>query len=281
MQRLNWSIAPQRVSSLRKVFPTLYSRGGFTLIELLVVIAIIAILAAILFPVFSQAREKARQSTCVNNLKQLGLSFVQYTQDYDEMIPRTRYGIRCPFGRYRWMEVILPYCKNTQLYDCPSYTVLVQYVKRYEPDNDVTDCNWPETPTHSGASISYGANLAYWCPDGSGQPGDYPYSTNFPMNKHLAQVVVPADTFLLWDHWWFESGWTSKEGEPCSQPVDYDDTTNPPVLINATRGWVLHARHLKGISFNYCDGHSKWLNIQTILKANANGILPPFTIEDD
>jgi prepilin-type N-terminal cleavage/methylation domain-containing protein len=62
-------------------------RGGFTLIELLVVIAIIAILAAILFPVFAQAREKARQTTCVSNLKQIGTAFMMYVQDYDETYP--------------------------------------------------------------------------------------------------------------------------------------------------------------------------------------------------
>ena len=68
------------------------SRRGFTLIELLVVIAIIAILAAILFPVFAKAREKARQTSCLSNLKQLGLSFLMYAQDYDELLPSYRLG---------------------------------------------------------------------------------------------------------------------------------------------------------------------------------------------
>jgi len=93
-------------------------RRGFTLIELLVVIAIIAILAAILFPVFARAREKARQSSCQSNLKQLALAMLMYAQDYDERMPM------------RWVErgsddiyipdLIYPYVKNAQLFECPS-----------------------------------------------------------------------------------------------------------------------------------------------------------------
>jgi len=91
------------------------TRKGFTLIELLVVIAIIAILAAILFPVFAQARERARQATCTFNMKQLGLGFVQYTQDYDECYPcggnnQTAQG---------WGEEIYPYVKSNGIFRCP------------------------------------------------------------------------------------------------------------------------------------------------------------------
>ena len=89
-------------------------RKGFTLIELLVVIAIIAILAAILFPVFAKAREKARQASCTSNVKQLMLAFLMYAQDYDEKFP-TQYNC---WGT--WVFLIQPYIKNTQLYMCPS-----------------------------------------------------------------------------------------------------------------------------------------------------------------
>ena len=124
-------------------------KRGFTLIELLVVIAIIAILAAILFPVFAKAREKARQTSCLSNLKQIGLGILQYTQDYDEKFPVYMVGQGAGTGAYvlapagnpgsiytvsdggsgampncglylSWMDVIYPYVKNVQIFRCPS-----------------------------------------------------------------------------------------------------------------------------------------------------------------
>ena len=92
-------------------------RTGFTLIELLVVIAIIAILAAILFPVFARAREKARQSSCLSNTKQIGLAILQYVQDYDEKFFAYRMDSG---GVYYWDIVTAPYMKNTQILRCPS-----------------------------------------------------------------------------------------------------------------------------------------------------------------
>ncbi len=90
---------------------------GFTLIELLVVIAIVAILAAILFPVFARAREKARQASCLSNVKQIGLATMMYVQDYDETYPAHRSG---PTADYDWPTPIVPYVKNGQLFACPS-----------------------------------------------------------------------------------------------------------------------------------------------------------------
>src|SRR6185437_593778 len=113
-------------------------RKGFTLIELLVVIAIIAILAAILFPVFAQAREKARQATCLSNLKQIGLATLQYNQDYDEYFYAHRYNltggaqnplISAPHGnnisgkaltKMFWISMLQPYTKSYDVFKCPS-----------------------------------------------------------------------------------------------------------------------------------------------------------------
>src|SRR5207248_9806680 len=103
-----------------------YLRRGFTLIELLVVIAIIAILAAILFPVFAQAREKARMTTCLSNLKQVGTGLMMYAQDYDEMLPGSKvyanpgHPLYKSYGWALWVPIIDPYVKNRPVYNCPS-----------------------------------------------------------------------------------------------------------------------------------------------------------------
>ena len=102
------------------------TKGGFTLIELLVVIAIIAILAAILFPVFAQARAQARKTTCLSNNKQVGLSILMYDQDYDETLPllfvrASTFNAQdfIPGGTQDWHNLIQPYTKNYQMMICP------------------------------------------------------------------------------------------------------------------------------------------------------------------
>lgn len=96
------------------------SKRGFTLIELLVVIAIIAILAAILFPVFAKAREKARQTSCLSNLKQIGFSLNMYLQDYDETFPVANLSGWGPSGWPNWCAWIMPYVNNDNIFACPS-----------------------------------------------------------------------------------------------------------------------------------------------------------------
>jgi len=117
-------------------------KRGFTLIELLVVIAIIAILAAILFPVFARAREKARQTACLSNVKQIGLAILMYVQDYDEKFPPNYMGswrdaAIDPLGytgtsNYHWWDCrVLPYMANTQIWRCPSQSTPVSYGNDY------------------------------------------------------------------------------------------------------------------------------------------------------
>ena len=95
-------------------------QAAFTLIELLVVIAIIAILAAILFPVFARARENARRSSCQSNLKQIALGVKQYIQDYDEKFPLATAALTASAGTVGWADSIQPYLKSSQIYQCPS-----------------------------------------------------------------------------------------------------------------------------------------------------------------
>ncbi|MDX1935256.1 MAG: DUF1559 domain-containing protein [Capsulimonadales bacterium] len=118
------------------------NHSAFTLIELLVVIAIIAILAAILFPVFAQAREKARQTSCASNLKQIGLALAMYVQDYDETYPNRRFepfGAAPDFSDYdqnSWRSVIQPYVRNRELLTCPSNPD--RTVPSYDPEFGVS-----------------------------------------------------------------------------------------------------------------------------------------------
>jgi len=137
------------------------SRNGFTLIELLVVIAIIAILAAILFPVFARAREKARQTSCLSNLKQLSLAILMYAEDYDETLPY----YQRPFG-VAWYDDLNPYMKNRQALVCPS--------KR--------DWN-PGATTHK---TGYGLNHTVF-PSGLGSPSP-------PASVALAEIDRPSET---------------------------------------------------------------------------------------
>jgi prepilin-type N-terminal cleavage/methylation domain-containing protein len=119
--------------------PRRRTRTGFTLIELLVVIAIIAILAAILFPVFAQARESARRSGCQSNMKQVTTAILMYAQDYDETLPYQQDGDLCDYGKSShavWINSTMPYVKNKQVWWCPS-------TDKWAPlPNDVSDSNY-------------------------------------------------------------------------------------------------------------------------------------------
>ena len=142
---------------------------GFTLIELLVVIAIIAILAAILFPVFAQAREKARQTQCTNNLKQIGTAVQMYSQDYDEMMPYLAYNGGNTLGVH-WFDSLTPYIKNAGVWRCPSANPSVR-----------TSGLWANSPSFAQRQV------------------DYAWNENAAPGVSQAVCTHPADTFLLMD----------------------------------------------------------------------------------
>ncbi|BCM88473.1 hypothetical protein IAD21_00306 [Abditibacteriota bacterium] len=178
---------------MRRVSPPL-SRRAFTLVEILIVIAIIVLLAAILFPSFALVREKARQSTCASNLKQIGLAVAQYTQDYDEHYP-TFYVDTEDHPRDAWY-LCLPYVKNDEIFHCPS-------------DFDADDCDPANGCTSSGKEISYGFNsgpLYAWAwppmspPENMPQGGIYSEGTAyFAYGDSLASDVAPSSSFLAAD----------------------------------------------------------------------------------
>jgi prepilin-type N-terminal cleavage/methylation domain-containing protein/prepilin-type processing-associated H-X9-DG protein len=156
---------------------------GFTLIELLVVIAIIAILAAILFPVFAQAREKARSASCLSNAKQIALAIQQYTQDYDEMFPMA---IQNDWNN-SWPVLVQPYVKNIAVFRCPS-------------DGNLGQPDW--TVGWAGVPISYAANGAYtWnasinLNETIGVMG-MAQTWLTPLARSLGSVGRPAETILI------------------------------------------------------------------------------------
>jgi prepilin-type N-terminal cleavage/methylation domain-containing protein/prepilin-type processing-associated H-X9-DG protein len=213
-------------------------RTGFTLIELLVVIAIIAILAAILFPVFARARENARRASCQSNLKQIALGFAQYTQDYDEKYPlvawyTTTYSATpwvaqtdpsMPGSKFyvgtgatggqgnwvSWMDIIYPYIKSTQIFVCPSAI-----------NNPAIE-----------PSYGYNRNIS------GGPLGKDPLS--------LSTVDRPSETVLILDYN-TRYGTYANAGEYCG------------AFLNPASSWYnIIYPHLEGGNIAYADGHVKW-----------------------
>jgi len=158
-------------------------RKGFTLIELLVVIAIIAILAAILFPVFARAREKARQTSCLSNLKQLGLATQMYCQDYDEKCSMSIY--LAGTQAYTMYHVHAPYIKNTQIFDCPSEPAAMTRA-------ELMALGLPVAPGFE--TTSYDFNFAVF-EDGPNNPLT---GANDPVVS-LGQIPKPAETPGMYD----------------------------------------------------------------------------------
>jgi prepilin-type N-terminal cleavage/methylation domain-containing protein/prepilin-type processing-associated H-X9-DG protein len=208
-------------------------KTGFTLIELLVVIAIIAILAAILFPVFARAREKARQTSCLSNLKQLGLAIQMYAQDYDERLTRP-YRYMYPNGTrslFWWGDMMQPYIKNYQLLECPSGSWSYTYLRPSGLPNPLI-CSYAYNSVYHTESGTHVGSLA---------------------DAKIATIDKPAETIILCDSTTTEIYTGGSHNFTISGPTGITDL--------GTGGYNRVAeRHNEGFNCNFVDGHAKWLN---------------------
>jgi prepilin-type N-terminal cleavage/methylation domain-containing protein/prepilin-type processing-associated H-X9-DG protein len=227
----------------------LTTRKGFTLIELLVVIAIIAILAAILFPVFARAREKARQTSCLSNMKQIGLGLMMYVQDYDEYMPgfKIHYiGGNSDTRGDGWYDSLEPYVNNEQIAICPS--------GRYPEPSTYGRGDMPNSSGYWGRELdaSYGVPAQdSVCRDALGTLGTM-FSSYYPPGPNLAEVTNPADTVMVFES---NSNWTQ-------QTSGYGRNNSGELLsINAagTRGRQTF-RHNMQMNVAFADGHAKSVN---------------------
>jgi prepilin-type N-terminal cleavage/methylation domain-containing protein/prepilin-type processing-associated H-X9-DG protein len=240
------------------------SRRGFTLIELLVVIAIIAILAAILFPVFAQAREKARSTGCSSNLRQLGTAFQMYAQDYDETLPPASYrgaaGATQPdnYGAWRWPWLVMPYLKTMQIALCPSDGTSYSDAQ----SGNYRDAKGAFYGYLWGLLPNYGYNWWYLAPDPTSR-NPTTARADLSVGAGLGSISAPADTVMLADSVW------TPQNAPTQTVLGYyiiyppSQWAGSPPLNGFSFGRVW-PRHTDKSNVLFVDGHVKTMGVDAL-----------------
>jgi prepilin-type N-terminal cleavage/methylation domain-containing protein/prepilin-type processing-associated H-X9-DG protein len=263
----------ERVKSLR-----ITCKNGFTMIELLVVIAIIALLAAILFPVFGRARENARRSSCQSNLKQIGLGLMQYLQDYDEVLVSSIYGTTASKAEsfYRWQDAIFPYIKSAQLFNCPSEGgTSANKAYAYRAARGGTTKN----------NGSYAINASYR--NSKNSPVSYlDTKETTPYIRMLPSLPVPAETLWVGESTnnIFQLEWKNNTEHfdlLNSRPFPYLSDSSPSIDSITGVADGIGARHLQTTNVLWCDGHVKAVPLDFLRQKTTGSSLKYFTMTDD